>query len=373
MTRCRLAGHLRGFYPLTIAQQFVATSPGANETFTPWGFTSTQRIPGLTVGIPAFTGPDLSTGVVTLPGTVQMRSPYEGVLKRGYIQSWNLMIERKLFSDVKIEVGYVGTGTRNQFGDFELNAAQTPNSTRLLQQKYGRTASTLMWDGLASTSYHALQIAVNRRYSQGLFLKGAYTWSKAINFFDDSGWAGFPLFQAASDIGRNRGLAGFDIPHNLQIGAAYELPFGRGKKYVTDGVGAAILGGWTLSGIGSMVSGRPLNVTAAGRFAECARKYSNSGYDHQRRLSERIQDRTQPGLIRLLSGQSSFRRNGWHHRPTTARSDMARQDAASFGDQGLSISTFRSFANSLSRKGWGRNSGLTRSTSPTHRTMPTRD
>src|SRR4030095_2171558 len=60
---------LRGFYPLTIAQVFVATAPGASETFTPWGFTSsTVRPPGLTVGIPAFTGPDLSTGVVVLPG-----------------------------------------------------------------------------------------------------------------------------------------------------------------------------------------------------------------------------------------------------------------------------------------------------------------
>jgi len=257
---------LRGFYPLTIAQQFVATAldPAANEVFTPWGFTSSVRTPGLTVGIPNFTGPDLSSGVINLPSTVQMRSPYEGTLKRGYIQSWNLMVERKLIKDIKVEVGYVGTGTRNQFGDVELNAAQTPNSTRFLQQKYGRTASTLMWGGLSSTSYHALQVAVNRRYSNGLFLKGAYTWSKAINFFDDSGWAGFPLFNAQSQIGRNRGLAGFDIPHNFQIGASYELPFGKGKKYASDGVASKIVGGWGLSGIYSAVAGRPLTVTAAG-------------------------------------------------------------------------------------------------------------
>ncbi|QQS47969.1 MAG: TonB-dependent receptor [Acidobacteriota bacterium] len=257
---------LRGFYPLTIAQSFVATAldSAANEVFTPWGFTSAVRTPGLTVGIPDFTGPDLSTGVVELPGTVQMRSPYEGTLNRGYIQSWNLMVERKLISDIKIEVGYVGTGTRNQFGDIDINVAQTPNSTRILQQKYGRTASTLMWDGFASTAYHALQVAVNRRYSSGLFIKGAYTWSKAINYFDDSGWAGLPLFRAGSDIGRNRGLAGYDIPHNVQVGAAYELPFGDGKTWMTDGVASAIFGGWTLSGIGNITSGRPLNVTAAG-------------------------------------------------------------------------------------------------------------
>jgi len=257
---------LRGFYPLTIAQSFVATAldPTANEVFTPWGFTSATRTPGLTVGIPAFSGPDLSSGKVNLPGTVEMRSPYAGTLNRGYIQSWNLMIERKLIKDIKVEVGYVGTGTRNQFGDINLNVAQTPNSSRLLQTKYGRTANTLMWDGFTSTSYHALQVAVNRRYSNGIFIKGAYTWSKSINFFDDSGWAGLPLFNAASQIGRNRGLAGFDIPHNFQVGAAYELPFGKGKKVATEGVAAAVLGGWSLSGIYNATSGRPLSIGAAG-------------------------------------------------------------------------------------------------------------
>ncbi len=253
---------LRGFYPLTIAQQFVNTTAGASEIFTPFGFTATTRTPGLTVGIPAFNGPDLSTGVVPLPGTVQMRSPYEGTLKRGYIQSWNLMIDRKLIKDIKIEVGYVGTGTRNQFGDLELNAAQAPNTTRFLQQKYGRTASTLMWDGFMSTSYHALQVALNRRYSNGTLIKGAYTFSKSINFFDDSGWAGLPLFNAQSQISRNRGLAGFDIPHNFQMGIAYELPFGKGKKYLADNVAGKILGGWGLSAIGNVTSGRPLSVTA---------------------------------------------------------------------------------------------------------------
>lgn len=254
---------LRGFYPATVAQTFIATAPGASEVFTPWGFNdASTRALGLTIGIPDFTGPDLSTGVVTLPGTVEMRSPYPGTLKRGYIQSWNLMVERKLISDIKVELGYVGTGTRNQFGDVNINAAQTPNSTRYLQQVYGRVANTLMWNGLASTSYHALQVAVNRRYSNGLLIKGAYTWSKSINFFDDSGWAGFPLFNAQSQIGRNRGLAGFDIPHNLQIGTAYELPFGKGKRWLSEGVAGKILGGWGLSGIGNITSGRPLNVTA---------------------------------------------------------------------------------------------------------------
>jgi hypothetical protein len=100
--------------------------------------------------------------------------------------------------------------------------------------------------------------------TQGLFVKGAYTWSKAINMVDDTGTDGLPLFNAPSQISRNRALAGYDIPHNFQLGFAAELPFGKGKKLAQDGVAAALLGNRQVNGILSLVSGRPFNVTASG-------------------------------------------------------------------------------------------------------------
>ncbi len=253
---------LRGFYPATVAQTFIATATGANETYTPFGFTNAGRGNGLQLGIPAFNGPDLSSGIVDLPGTVEMRSPYKGTLHRGYIQSWNLFVDRKVYKDIRVEVGYVGTATAHQFADININVAQAPGARRFLQDKYGRTANTLLWDGFLSSNYHALQVAVNRRLSNGFFLKGAYTYSKAINMADDTGWAGLPLFNAQSQISRNRARAGYDIPHNFQMGAAYELPFGKGKKFATEGVASHILGGWQLTGIASAVTGRPFTVTA---------------------------------------------------------------------------------------------------------------
>jgi hypothetical protein len=253
---------LRGFYPLTIGQTFVADYAGRDLTFSPYGrFENGEFLPGLTVGIPSFTGPDLSTGLIDIPGTVQQRSPYAGTLHRGYIQSWNLIVERKLINDIKLEVGYVGTQTTNQLADIEVNAAE-PGGTQPLNAKYGRTASTLMWDGYLSANYHALQVAVNRRLSNGLFIKGAYTYSAAINMTDDTGWAGIE-FDSPSAFRKNRARAGYDIPHNLQIGTGYELPFGKGKKWLTDKAPAAILGGWQVTGIYSYYTGRPFTVTAS--------------------------------------------------------------------------------------------------------------
>ncbi len=248
---------LRGFFPLTIAQTFTNPSALANARTV---FQSLDK------GIPAFTGPDLSTGKVLLPGTVDMRTPYPDKIHRGYIQSWNLFVERKLPSDFIIDVGYVGTQTTRQLADLNVNAATQPGQGRPGQPffaKYGRVNSIQLWDGFLSANYHALQVALNRRLTRGLFVKGAYTWSKAINMTDDTGWAGIAI-NAPAYIGRNRALAGYDIPHNFQIGFAAELPFGKGKKWAQDGVAGALLGNWQVNGILSLVSGRPFTIGASG-------------------------------------------------------------------------------------------------------------
>jgi len=264
---------LRGFYPLTIAIQSFPTAAGAVEGFTPWGFTKVTnpdgtiqevRNLGIKDGIPPIGGPPLDSGEVPLPGNVEMRSPYAGTLHRGYIQSWNLFVERKLVADLKVEVGYVGTQTTHQFATLNVNVSQKPNVNIRPLASIGRTANTFLWDGWLSSNYHSLQVALNRRFSRGIFIKGAYTWSKAINMTDDTGTAGLPLFNAVSEISRNRALAGYDIPHNFQFGTAVELPFGKGKQWATDGAAAKVLGGWTVSGIFSALSGRPFTVTAGG-------------------------------------------------------------------------------------------------------------
>jgi hypothetical protein len=124
---------------------------------------------------------------------------------------------------------------------------------------FGRTAATLQWDGWLSANYHALQVAINRPFTKGLFLKGAYTYSKAINWADDDGWTGL-TFNHPSVLNRNRAQAGFNIPHMLQLGFVVELPFGKNGG----GLANQVIKGWQLNGIWSAIQGRPFNVTASG-------------------------------------------------------------------------------------------------------------
>ena len=242
---------LRGFYPLTVTGEFRA--PLENQ-----GVTTFQQ------GIPPVVGPDLSTGVVSLPNTVVTRSPW-GEINRGYIQSWNFTIENKLPSNIVTTVAYVGTQSTHMLAERDINAAApgTSNTDRPYAQKYGRTVSLAMWDGWLSSNYHSLQASVNRQFSNGLLLKGAYTWSKAINMTDDNGWASVS-WNWGPTIGRNRARAGYDRTHVFQMAYVYELPFGKGRKFLQSGPAGWILGNWSISGIAYAFTGTPFNPTGGG-------------------------------------------------------------------------------------------------------------
>ncbi len=247
-----LSRPLRGFYPLTVGDTFTQAN-----TWVPYDT--------LAQGIPPVVGPDESTGRVPLPPSATMRFITDGHLRRGYIQSWNFIIEKELPWKLVTSAGYVGTATVDSFADWNGNAAApgTGQAGQPFFQKFGRTADTLFWNGFVGANYHSLQVSVNRRVGSGLTLEGAYTWSHAINYTDDDGWTGL-TWNYAPILSRNRATAGYDRTHNFHLGYVYEFPAGKGKKYLNTGVAAAIFGGWQANGIIAIYSGAPFTVTADG-------------------------------------------------------------------------------------------------------------
>jgi len=152
------------------------------------------------------------------------------------------------------------------FAFLDINASQIPGSGdegRPLFAQFGRTATTREWDGRTHSIYHSLQTTINRQLSKGLLLKGAYTWSKAIDEASYSDWTEFS-WNALSQMYRNRALASFDTPHNFQLGFLYELPFGPGKPWATSGTASSVLRDWQLNGVFAAYSGRPFTLTASG-------------------------------------------------------------------------------------------------------------
>ena len=157
------------------------------------------------------------------------------------------------------------TGNHSPFPGFEALWAGSGNGTAgkalSLEPQYRRLIS--FWEGVATSSYNALQIKAEKRFSNGLTLLVSYAWSKTLT--DGGAFSG--LF--ASEFGANnvwnaktqRSYGYEDIPNLASIAYIYDLPVGRGRKFLNHGgVANQIIGGWKISGVQAYQGGRPQNI-----------------------------------------------------------------------------------------------------------------
>jgi hypothetical protein len=129
------------------------------------------------------------------------------------------------------------------------------------------TAARTFSDGFTSSNYHALQVSLNKRMTNGLTLKGAYTWGHNLGMFNEVG--GEINFVDPTQRRRNYTQSLNDVRHTLQMGYIYDLPFGKGKKFLTSGLAATIFGDWQLNGIFAAYSGRPYDLTSSATACNC--------------------------------------------------------------------------------------------------------
>jgi hypothetical protein len=200
--------------------------------------------------------PDLTQGIIKLPSNAGTTT-YPEDQQRKYIQSWNLTVERELPWKFTGQVGYVGTRSVGQMGFININAAApgTGNAGRALAS-LGLTADINMILPYMTATYDSLQMSFKRRLASSIF-GTSYTFSKAINFADNDANPRIQFYQEAK---RNRGLAGYDRTHNLQMYGFWELPFGRGQRWADKGILNALLGGFQVGGILTAMSGTPFSV-----------------------------------------------------------------------------------------------------------------
>lgn len=107
-------------------------------------------------------------------------------------------------------------------------------------------------------NYNALQIQINRRFTQGLTLNGQYQFGKSYGNTQGSNEAQTAQnpYSFEEEFGNNT----FDIRHSANFSALYELPFGKGQKYNLGGIADTLLGGWQIGGMYNGRSGTPLDI-----------------------------------------------------------------------------------------------------------------
>ncbi|MGH9663907.1 MAG: TonB-dependent receptor domain-containing protein, partial [Bryobacteraceae bacterium] len=182
--------------------------------------------------------------------------------KQPYVESWNFAIQQGLAKHFTLDVAYVGNHGVDIGSNVNLNAATAVGlgiGGQPLYAAFGRTATTNMVFQGFSSNYNALQVKLDRRFSGGLLITTAYTWSKSMGYHlsDDGGL----LYYVYGQGRRNYARLDFDHTQNFTQSYIYELPFGKGKRWLTSGPVAAAAGGWQVGGILTLITGSPLNFT----------------------------------------------------------------------------------------------------------------
>jgi hypothetical protein len=214
-------------------------------------------------GFPGLIQPSIpSNGIITNP---TVKSAYFAVnqnFKNPYVESWNAAIQQSLPWRFVLDLGYVGNHSVDTVVNYNLNAATVVglgNAGQPEFKPFGRTANTNLLFAGYSSSYHALQVKFDRRFSGGFTTTTAYTFGKGMGFqTGDDGGLSFYINQRR-DYARND----FDRTQTFVQSVVYDLPFGKGKRLVSSGVGAAVLGGWRVSSFLTWMSGLPLYFTAS--------------------------------------------------------------------------------------------------------------
>jgi hypothetical protein len=187
-------------------------------------------------------------------------------LRTGYMQHWNLSIQRGFGERNMLELAYVGSKGTKLLTARDINQpapSVLPPGLPFVPRPDPRFDDIDLLESRASSNYHALQARFQQRLARGLTSLVSYTWSKSIddasNFFSSAGDPNFP--QNSFNVAAERGRSNFDVRHRLAVSYTYALPFGKTRQYFNDdGWVSTVLSGWETAGIVTLQSGRPFTV-----------------------------------------------------------------------------------------------------------------
>jgi hypothetical protein len=250
-------------------------------------------------GMPAFTPPpDLDPGYYNgsyLPGSYIAPT----AARPATVYNWNLEVQHQLANDLLLTIGYIG----NHATDLESNLLNPNNmpmsdfslGDALYQPFIGNSAGIALpfpgflknWGGnpalqsalrpfpqydfidqgcclenVGMSSFDALVVSVTRHFRQGLNLQTSYTWGKTFTDADSAlpnSGVGVSQDTDTDDLHKEKAISAQDLRHQLVVSGLYELPFGKGKRFLNHGVASQILGGWELGTVQRMQSGQPLS------------------------------------------------------------------------------------------------------------------
>jgi hypothetical protein len=177
------------------------------------------------------------------------------------MHEWNLNVQRELPAALVLSVAYVGAkGTYVDVVGNNINFPTPGPGAVAPRRPYPRLSDAIGVTPWANSSYNSLQTTVERRMVSARF-SAAWSWMHALD--TSSGESSGSPIQNPHNLRAQRGSSTFDVRHKLSLSGSWELPFGRGRRWLPNAprLVQGLAGGWQLNGIGTFLSGLPFTVT----------------------------------------------------------------------------------------------------------------
>ena len=197
---------------------------------------------------------------------------FETRRRTGYSEMFNLGVQREIGNGFLAEIQVIGNlAHKLPSGNISINQVTPQQLAVAISQ--GRTPTqsdrpfpqfsnvSLQSPALGDARYYAGVARVERRFAKGYSILGTYTWARAFNSYSDGGSLGADI--GFSDFYNRRadwGPTGNDIRNRFTMTSVYDIPIGRGKKYLSNSRLGAVVGNWTLGGLMTIQSGEPFTV-----------------------------------------------------------------------------------------------------------------
>jgi len=281
-------------------------NPPFQQTFVVFPFAQTTALATPTT---------VPTSSVVTQGAYISPTLFDPNFKTPYSQNWNFGVQRQVTSTLTFEVNYVGVKGNRIFRVVDGNPPQpalvsqlvafcvpgNPNNTGFAVRanptfgtakgqcnqstitfsnlSLGQEFGVLPFDAvnnnafgsvlaalnksIGNSTYHGLQVNIQKRLSNGFQIQGAYTFSHSISDVNDplvaaAGNRNFP--RNSFDLRAERGNSDFDIRHRGVINYIYSPNLGRGRDHLSQGIVGRIFEGWSLTGVTTLQSGHPFDI-----------------------------------------------------------------------------------------------------------------
>ena len=192
--------------------------------------------------------------------------------RTGYVQQYNFSVQREIAPTLLVEAAYTGSEGRKLNRRVDLNQATLPTSPTdplTPRRPYPAIGNIVMSKSVATSNYNALQVRGEKRFSHNLTFLAVYTYSKSLDSSSEagdstSGSAGIP--QNRLNQRAEYGLSAFDQRQRFVLSYLYQLPFGKGQRFLgsAEGLLNVLVSGWQINGITTFSSGNPFTVQVAG-------------------------------------------------------------------------------------------------------------